>query len=537
MKRFILAVIFLSLIPSLMFAQLDAGVVTDISNIPLNQDNPVVSISRTDKNTIVIGAASDDMDSLGMPVYFSSDKGLSWQNSRLPFPLNADFYVEGEPSVATNSTGNFYYAYITNDGVDSDGNISIAISHDAGKTWSNGTPLTSNNTIPGYPDGVFITVDNSASSQHKGRIYAVWDQFFSAPDSSINEGLYVAWSDDEFSTWSAPKLLGPTDDYQEVKTGKNGEVYVSASDSLGIGHQLFVSTNFGATFTNPAEFISGFSSYPLYATDTEFTLLKGITGFAAFPYVSFDVDLTSNRIHAVYGDYQADVATLYYQYSDNNGSTWSDPIGIQELSSSDRFDPWVSVDQITRETYVMFYSSDSDPNNILVAPYRLRIRDSAEQMLNAAFNPLTVENPGNAMPYIGDHTYCDAFDSIFIGVWTQNRSGRTDGDVYAFVSTQKQNDGVEQPFVIHSQSSWLSSPYPNPSNGKNISLRYYVPQATEINFDLFDITGRSVKHFGGQPIEEGSYSGEFDISNVSAGTYFIRMTTNEGAVSQKLIIP
>jgi len=479
-----------------------------------------------------------------MVAYYSADQGTSWQTSRLPRALNSDLYPSGSPTVVSDNHGSFYYAYTTNGTdvagnlSDSSGDIGIAYSTDGGKTWQNKTAIDNNLVLSGHPEDVFITVDNSPVSLDQDRVYIVWDQFYSNVDSEINNGgLYIAWSDDKANTWKGMVFLGKSDDYQEVKTGKNGEIYVTCSDSLGIGHQLFVSTNFGASFSKPGELIAGFNSYPSYATDTEFTLLKGVLGFAAFPYISFDVDLTSNRIYTVYGDYVADAAALYYRYSDNNGSTWSDPVGIQQLSSSDRFDPWVAVDQKTHETYTMFYSSDSDPNNILVAPYRIRIRDSAEQMLNTAFNPLFVENAGNGMPYIGDHTYCDAFDSLFVGVWTQNRSGRTDGDVYAFVSTQQQKNGVDQPFVIHSQSTWLSAPYPNPSNGKNISLRYYTPHATQINFDLFDVTGRLVKHLGGQSVEEGSYSGEFDISNTPTGTYLIRMTTNDGAVSQKLIIP
>jgi len=547
MRGIVLTIIFLSCIPALTYAQpaaLDTGTVLDISDLPFNQDNPAVAISRGNKNTIVIGAATDDMDSLGMPAYVSTDRGISWQTSRLPLPLNPDYYIYGEPNIAADDAGNFYYAYITDDGSvipDSAGNISIAISTDGGGVWRNAMPININILHYGAPDGPCITVDNSPSSPHHGRVYVVWDEFFAAPDTDYTDGgLYIAWSDDHCKTWSSGTLLGGTDDYQEVKTGKNGEIYVSSSDSLGIGHELFVSTDGGTTFGSPAESIAPFSSYSQFVTgfDSGFTGLKGAAGFLAFPYISFDVDLASNRIHLVYGDYQADVATLYYLYSDNNGATWSPEEGIQETSSSDRFDPSVSVDQKTHEVYVTFYSSDFDTKNDSVAPYRMRVRDTAIQMLDAGFSPYSVEATDSTAPYIGDHTSSDAFDSVYVGVWTQNRAGYNDGDVFAFISTAKAavQQGVEAPFVIHSSNAWLSAPYPNPANGNSISLRYYIPHASEINFDLFDVTGRMVKHFTSLSSDEGSNSVEFDISNISSGTYLIRMTSNGSFMSQKFVI-
>jgi hypothetical protein len=541
MKSFVLLFL-LFIVPAFSFAQVATGVVTDISAIPLDQDNPVVAISRADKNVVVIGAVADETDSLAMLAYYSSTMGASWQTSRLPRSLNADFYPSGWPSVASDTHGNFYYAF-TADGTDyqgdlwdSSGEIGITLSTDGGATWKNKASINLNKVTPGHPEDVSLTVDNSPLSNHQGRLYLVWDQFYSNPDSELlNGGLYIAWSDDKGSTWLGTQFLGASDDYQQVKTGKNGEVYVSASDSLGFEHEMFISTDFGKTFTNPANLISTFTSYPTFATDTTTTVLKGVTGFAAFPYVAFDVDLTTNRLHLVYGDYQADVATLWYVYSDDKAKTWSAPEGIQLLSSSDRFDPWVAVDQATHEVYIMFYSSDSDPTNVLVAPYRIRVRDTVQQMMNPAFNPFGVETATNGVPYIGDHTNCDAFNSLFVGAWTQNRSGHGDGDVYAFVSTEKTN-GVAQPVVIHSSNDWLSSPYPNPSNGKAISLQYYIPHASQISFDLFDGAGRGVKHLADRSSDEGSYSVQFDMGTITAGTYFIRMKTNEGEVTQKLII-
>jgi hypothetical protein len=553
MKSFIFAlIVVVAFITSSVFGQspvAESSFVIDVPNVTLNQDNPSVSINRKNKSLIVIGAASDftDMDNNGMPVYTSTDRGSSWSSSRLPMPLNPDFYIYGESSATCDYKGNFYYAYITNDGVDSGGTISIAASSD-GKNWKNATPINNNIVNPGHPDGVFITVDNSPASPHYGRVYAVWDQFFSDELLFLQEGVTISWSDNQCKTWSTPKYLGSSDDYQMCRTGKNGEIYVSCSDSLGLGHELFVSVDGGANFTDPAQTISFgfFNSYPFFSfgPDSGYTGLKGALGFAAYPYVSFDVDLGTNRIHAVFGDYQNEVATQFYSYSDNNGKDWSDPhtVGTTEsdTTTTDCFDPSVSFDQKTGEAFVLYYSSSTDTNNILTAASRVPLTGAnagAPQIIGSPFNPLIVEKTSTASPYIGDHTSSDAFDSIYIGTWTQNRNTFTDADIFAYVSyPNPSQNSVQTPVMIYSPKPWLSAPYPNPSNGKTFSLSYYLPHEMHIVIDLIDVAGKSVRYLEDRIIEEGTFTKEYGLGNIPAGSYIIRMRTDNWQGSRKLII-
>jgi hypothetical protein len=553
MKSFLIAALFLFAFgASIIRAQStsnDSTIIVDVSNISLNQDNPSVTINRKNKDLILIGTASDfdDMDANGMLAYTSTDRGLSWSSSRLPLPINPDFYVYGEPSTAADDAGNFYYAYMANDGVNSAGNISIATSAD-GKTWKNATPINNNVINPGFPDGVYIAVDNSPSSSHYKRVYAVWDQFYSDDLLFTQEGVYISWSDNQCKTWSTPKFLGAGDDYQMCKTGKNGEIYVTSSYSEGIiGQGLFVSIDGGTTFNDAAlpVGLGFFSNYPMitFGPDSGAAGLKGDLGFPAYPYIALDVDLTTGRIHAVTGDYEAGVADENYTYSDDNGTTWSvsQIIGITQQDSSDRFDPWVSVDQKTGEVSLLYYSSESDPKNILVAPYRLLLKDpitDPPQMLSAAFDPLIVETTDSTAPYIGDHTMSDAFDSVYIGTWTENRAGFTDADIFAYVTYPKSTkSSVEMPIVIHSSKLWLSAPYPNPSYANNITLSYYVPHATHLVLDLFDETGKAVKHLADKFIsEESTFTEEYSLANLPSGSYIIRMMTDDGQASRKLVI-
>ncbi|MDP4237493.1 MAG: T9SS type A sorting domain-containing protein [Bacteroidota bacterium] len=545
MKKFYFVFVLLAFLSpriSAQTSQTDSTLVVDISNAPLNQDNAAVSISRKNKNVIVVGAASDfdDMDTHGMLVYASTDRGRSWAMSRLPLPVNPDLYIYGEPSIAADNNGDFYYAYITNDGVDSGGRVSVAFSAD-GTTWKNVTPPDNSITTSGHPDGVFIVADNSTASSHNGRVYAVWNQYYSDPLMFLEEGVMIAWSDDQGKRWSTPKFLGVSDDYQTCKTGKHGEVYVTCTDSLGIGHELFVSADGGSTFTTPLLPFT-FNSYPQFAfgPDSGYTGLKGSQGFAAFPYFTLDVDLSSGRIHAIYGDFQGGAAILQYVYSENNGQDWSTPQFIGSLDGFDRFDPWVSVDQKTGVAYALYYSSEADPGNILTAPYRIRLSNTLSdqpEMINAAFNPLVVEKTDSTAPYIGDHTTSDAFDSVYAATWTQNREGAGDADVFVFVNFPKQGtSAVGMPVTLHSSHASLYIPYPNPSRSKTISLNYYLPDHCDVTFDLVDLSGILVRHLAGFPSQAGAHSRLFELDGIPSGCYLIRMTSLHDVLTQKFVL-
>jgi hypothetical protein len=546
MKKILFAAVFL--FPVTLFAQkVSDSAVYDITDIPRDQDNGRIVIARNNHDHLVITAVADETDSLAVLAYYSNDRGGTWHTSRLPRATSSDFYpgASPSPSIASDMNGNLFIAYATN-GVDdlgylsdSSGDISIVTSSDAGSTWKNLTAINNNFVNPGSPQTPFLTVDNSPSSSHQGRIYIAWDQFYSNTDrNDTSGGLYISWSDDKGQHWTTPKFLGVSDGYQEIHTGKNGEIYVATSDSsiTNNGHQLFFSNNGGASFSQPL-IIGGFTSYPFFiaGVDTGETGLKGLTGFPAQTYISFDVDEATNRIYAVYADWQDPDAVLYYKFSDDNGTTWSSPVGISELTGNDadRFDPSVVVDQKAHQTWVSFYSSASDVNNVKIAPARANLSDLIEKQISPQYNPLVVEI-ANGAPYIGDHTSADAYDNVFASTWTQNRQGYFDGDIWAFVSSSGAND--VQPVLVHSSHSWLSAPYPNPARKKEITLHYFSPATSDVSFDLFDAIGRHVKHFSDFRSEEGPSSIVLNIDNIPSGSYIIRLKTEDEVFDQKLVI-
>jgi hypothetical protein len=531
----------------------DSSNVCDPNDNPDDQDETSVAINRINKSVICIGSneGGDDggMYTNGMPVYTSTDEGASWRTYHLPQPPttsgNTDFVALGDPILTSDDRGNFYYAYLGGDGSNSTGNICIAMSSD-GVNWSNRTPIDINKSIPGSADKEHMTVDCSTSSPYYKRVYVTWYEFY-VNGLQTGEGLCLAWSDDGCKTWSNPVRLGQGDNFQEIKTNSRGDILLAFSDSQTLGQELFVSTDGGKTFTkNGIRMNHQLSLFPVNRNGEQ--ALKGGNGFRSFPYIVFDVDLSIDRIHAIYGNYELTTgrrnAVLYYVTSDNNGISWTAPKMLGSANPAfDRFHPWLSFDQSTGTVWGMYYSSEADPNNILSAAYRIRLTANltyGPEMLHPLFDPTTVETSAlSSFPFIGDYNGSDAFDSVYVATWTENHPNATDGETFAYISKNMGVEGVNavsEPIVIHADHLWASYPYPNPLVGTTFSMSYYLPRETHLSIQLTDANGKLVKMLSDKNTGAGTFTEQFSLGQVAAGTYFIELISDTGHQMRKIVV-
>jgi len=78
--------------------------------------------------------------------------------------------------------------------------------------------------------------------------------------------------------------------------------------------------------------------------------------------------------------------------------------------------------------------------------------------------------------------------------------------------------------------------YPNPAHTE-ISIKLTVERPTEINISIYDLRGRVVgKGIDGIKLITGNHVLTLPLSGIDAGTYMMRINTNDGVYTELVVI-
>ncbi len=521
----------------------------DVSNDDFGQEETTVAISRNDPSRIVIASNDEISDKRSMPVFLSTDAGTSWSTSRMPIPPKP-YYAWSDPFVTADQYNGFYYAYLLYNEKAHLSNIMVAHSDD-GISWRYGNPVIANKQPDASTeDKESVAVDFGTTSATNGRVYVSWAHF---GDDSSREGLHIAWSDNFGLTWSEPvRIDSGAGFFSQVKCDKDGNVFFTYSryrdDGKIAEHYLLTSYDHGATFIR--RHIADYFNYPISKSQYVPTL-KGAKGIRAFPYITMDYETVQNTLHVVYGSYApwsdgTSSALLHYVKTTDQGRTWTHPLMVGFVDSAslhtDRFLPWVGVDQVTGNVHIIYYSSEEDPKNIRSAAYRAIIPREGPtnymRLSDSLFDPMHVTDY-SPTPFLGDYNGCALQGSTFAYTWTENRKGIpseqfADGEIYAYVNST--SSGVNVIHQVSAHSLTIFSAYPNPVTSNKITLGFAIPQNSNASISLSSINGTLSKKLFSGDLAQGTYEKEFELNNIASGEYVISLTTEYGTVQKKIVI-
>ena len=125
-------------------------------------------------------------------------------------------------------------------------------------------------------------------------------------------------------------------------------------------------------------------------------------------------------------------------------------------------------------------------------------------------------------------------DNALIENWFSSTISYGDGDTG---SPGIPFDGtLETEEILLSPSNFdLVSLYPNPFNPE-VTIQVNVGEPGELNIDIFNLSGHSVKTLANSTIGVGSYSFKWDSSNNSSGMYFFKLTIGETVMIRKALL-
>jgi len=308
------------------------------------------------------------------PYAYASMDGTNWSKTALSRTWNGTTFGIGfDPSVDVDKNGTFYYAYGVAPLGGSYPNAVVVAASSNGVNWTQKTPVTFNRNR-NFDDKYYLAVDRSNSS-FANRVYVAWDR-----NQGNNQTLYVAFSSNGGSSWSAPiKVNDGTTKFERVIGAypavehSTGVVYVSWHDYAK--NKIFVdrSTNGGVTWGTD---VAAATTHAGFGKD-----IGCVGGRAQGPAHHLKVG-PSGTVYLVYADAVVGRGfDILLTKSTDNGAHWSAPTSLNDdTGAADQFHPTLSVDSNGSggdKVTVSFYDRRDDSGNCLAHVYATQSTDSA----------------------------------------------------------------------------------------------------------------------------------------------------------------
>ena len=385
----------------------------NISGDPLPQNEPSVMISRKNPNRVV--AAWRDFRTGVSPALrrvgysFSTDGGQTWSVSQLTPQIIPGAPLSSDPVVVVDTSGNFYIYTISLNEVNGNGEAWLFKSTDEGETFNQVYEMA---TGPWFEDKEWGTTDLSPTSPYVNTMYCSWTRF--AADTDI----LLIRSTDEGVTWNSPVTvsdqIGVQGSFPAVSS--DGELYVVWRGYDSGGQIRFdKSTDGGLTF--------GTDKIVSNAPDSW------------FPHMT--VDLSGgpfhNNIYVVWDDLRNGDDDVFLSISSNSGDTWTpaqrinnDPIS----NGKDQYWPTIAISELG-EIVIMFYDTRNTSNNTIIEAYIARSTDGGATFTNelVSTQPSPTNIPNGDVRF-GDYIDIDFYGGNIVPVWTDERAGGYDMDIY-----------------------------------------------------------------------------------------------------------
>ena len=386
----------------------------NISNQSAPQNEPSVKISRKNPNRVV--AAWRDFRTGVTPALrrvgysFSTDGGHNWSVSQLTPQIIPDAPLSSDPVVVVDTAGNFYIYTVSLNEITGDGELWLFKSTDEGETFNQVYEMA---TGPWFEDKEWGTTDLSPTSPFVNTLYCSWTRF------AANTSILLIKSTDEGVTWNSPVTVsdgagGVQGSFPVVSS--EGELYI-VWRSYDSGGQIRFdkSTDGGLTFGTDKIVSNSPDSW--------------------FPHMAVDLSggLFHNYIYVVWDDLRNGDDDVFLSVSSDGGDTWSpaqrinnDPIS----NGKDQYWPTIAISE-SGEIVIMFYDARNTPSNDIIEAYIARSTDGGTTFTNELVSTqASPTNIPNSDVRFGDYIHIDFYGGNIVPVWTDERAGGFDMDIY-----------------------------------------------------------------------------------------------------------
>lgn len=303
--------------------------------------------------------------------YRSTDNGLSWTGGPLPgFDLigrtsGGDPSLDYGPRRCADGTfsytcgSNIYYASLGDPAPGERGGeiATVSRSSDAGNSWATPAIATSTDSKANFVDHEWVAVDHTAGGAHFGRVYLNWAVYCNTCAGNGNTKLYVAYSDDEGTTWSKAVQVSAANSNLPQGSRETGQMAVSSDGTVVVTwtenadatnypsvQTVATSKDGGNTFTAPTP-LATVVDYPAYGTP-----FNAVDAYNRVPGMSARVDCyphpasdpSSTKVYVVWCDFDGGQGVVNAAVS-SDGLQWTLLGTVAQVSGRNAFFPQASV--------------------------------------------------------------------------------------------------------------------------------------------------------------------------------------------------
>jgi len=469
-------------------------------DICVNYTNPLNFVA-TDNRIILSGFSN---------VYYTTNGGVNWlKTAALPVS-------QGDPAFASDSSGNFYLAYLNN-------GVRVQKSTNSGATWGAAVTVFSNTNT----DKEWIWADRT-NGPTKNNVYVA---YFNTTTGA--QGVNFYRSTNGGTSWIGPTVLESsvsTNPGPNIVTDKNGKVYVFITTSSGAACKY--STDGGATFSSDIQAASYIEPGVLNTTSGR-KCVKGNIRTNGHPQSA--CDLTNGPYqNYVYISYAAnppgpDNANVYVARSTNGGLSWNTPVLVNDdATTTDQWMSDISVDDQGR-VWVFWYDSRNDPTNNLMTEHWAAVSTNGGasfspnfKVSSQNFNPNVVKQyQGTEHYYIGDYIGMSGRSFTLPIYCNQNNDQGNDFTAYLpdyGVSFQKSTDNLS---TSNTSVNYIRIPMLGPYSG-TVTYSATVTPTPATGTITITYDPSNVKVLTGTP--DSLKISATTSSNCTYGTYTVTVT-------------
>ncbi|HEY3250056.1 MAG TPA: T9SS type A sorting domain-containing protein [Ignavibacteria bacterium] len=485
------------------------------NNPPAPHNEPSVKISRKNPNRVV--AAWRDFRISYNPAFrrvgysYSTNYGATWSASALldSTLLGSGLLRNSDASVTVDTAGNFYITTIALNNSNGNGTLAIFKSTDGGVTFPIGQILAQGSG----EDKEMVTTDLVPGSPYRNNIYISWSRLSLSPD------IRLIRSSNAGQSWSAPVFVSsPSTNGQgsDPAVGVNGEVYVVWVSYSYTTQYFNKSTDGGLTFGSPMIIASGTAPFIPFSQ----------SGPTTFPSIAVDVSggPRNGWIYVTWGDGRNGDADIFLSRSTDHGSTWSAAQRINNDALNNgkvQAWPWIAVND-SGKIAILFYDTRNTPNTSIIEAWLARSDNGGVSFTNEVLSSeQSPTNRPNSDVRFGDYIGNDFWGNKVVPVWTDERAGGYDQEIYSAVVDI--TTGIE-PAVNRIPNNYeLEQNYPNPFNAMT-TIGFYLDKTSKVTLKVYNELGSEITTLLDGWVDKGKQHVNWYGDNFASGIYFYKMT-------------